>query len=568
MSVNRNDAVSKNKKTHGAKHNLYFRSQESNNELSINSVNLLIERKVDDGVKEIRKKILPYFIVIVVSGGISMWGCYKGVVNDMKERLTSAYVADSLNRHIAKFTDEKVSCVADGRISIAEKRIIAGFEKKVSVQKSMLEESSAKAETQIQSLRAALEVMKKAYDARGGNRHAFDEIALLSTNATEVGEIAAKVIREIEASYSARKGKERLGFMGNMHQFLSYKENSGKSGPISFADATMLILSHNGNFEEGAIYRLADSNQKEFVEILILAAVETSNLNTVYVALRSIEKLSGASFPVLGVAEAKKWWKQNQENPEYHSLYKTAWTILLNGQMPIRPNESTLDYYRRVVLPLHEAVVAKPDLEGIAKATLPIAFGYGLELRGVIEDVDCLKIIKDLISHLGEDTDARQIAFRYTINTMVLYEKRTAAELLNFIVRAIKAHPNYLQIFKEQKVFTPEFKELVESAVKTLEERTKDISWYSALSRQPNGDTVFLGDISVGKETLLNLKLTVRKSSRHIVVNSSNNLDISPGDVGGIDFKTDRRKGRIFLLNDNGVPVLFDLKFDGETPFK
>ena len=552
----------KSKTTHDPRRNLRLRSQESAKELSINSVNLLIERKVDDGVKEIRKKIVPYFITIVVSGGIGMWWCYKEVANDIRERLTSAYVADSLNRHIVQFTDEKVSCVADGRIAIAEKRIIAGFEKKVSVQESMLEESSAKAETQIQSLRAALEVMKKAYDARGGNRHAFDEIALLSTNATEVGEIAAKVIREIEASYSARKEKERLGFMENMHQSLSYKENSGKRGPISFADATLLILSHNGNFEEGAIYRLAESNQKEFVEILMLAAVETSNLNTVYVALRSIEKLTGASFPVFGVNEAKKWWEQNKEKPEYHSLYKTVWTILLNGQLQIQPNESTSDYYKRVVLPLHDAIIAKPDLEGVAKTTLPIAFSYGLELRGEIEGIDCLKIIKDLISHLGEDTDARQTAFRYTINTMALYEKRTTAELLNFIVRAIKVHPDYLPIFKNQKMFTPEFKELVESALKTLEEHTKDISWHSALSQQPNGNTVFLGTISIGGETLHNLKLTSRKSSKHIVVNSSNDLEIAPGDVGGIDFKTDRRKGRIFLLNDDGVPILFDLQFD------
>ncbi len=558
----------RNKITHNSRRNLQLRSRESDKELSINSVNLLIEKKVDEGVKEIRKKIVPYFIAVVVSVGFGMWGCYKGIVNDIKERLTSAYVADSLNKHIVKFTDEKVSCVADGRISIAEKRIIAGFEKKVSAQESMLEESSAKAETQIQSLRAALEVMKKAYDARGGNRRAFDEIALLSTNATEVGEIASKVIREIEASYSARKGKERLGFMENMHQSLSYKENSGKRGPISFADATLLILSHNGNFEEGAIYRLAESNQKEFVEILMLAADETSNLNTVYVALRSIEKLTGVSFPVLGVAEAKKWWEQNEEKPEYHSPYKNVWAILLNGQLQIQPKESTSDYYKRAVIPLYDAIIAKPDLEGVAKDILPIAFRYGLELRGEMEGVDCLKIIKDLISHLGEDADARKTAFCYTINTMALYEKRTTAELLKFIVHAIKARPDYLQLFKEQKMFTPEFKELVESAVKTLEEHTKGVSWHSSLSQQLNGDTVFLGAISIDGETLHNLKLTCKKTSKQIVVNSSSDLAIAPGEVEGIDFKTDRRKGRIFLLNDDGVPILFDLQFDGKTPAK
>ena len=278
-------------------------------------LNLLIERKVDDGVKDIRKRIIPYALAIIFFVGLSMWGFYKGVVNDIKERLTSDYVANALNEHIKKFTDEKVSKVADGRIAIAEKRIIAEFEKKVSSQETMLEKSSAKAESQIQLLRSALEVMKKAYDARGGDRRTFDEIASLSTNATEVGDIAAKVIREIEASYSERKEDEaRFGFTRSVRHYLTYNGNNGKHGPISFADAAMLIIAQNRDFEDGAIQRLADSGQKEFVEILMSPVVEASSLNTVYVALRGIEKLSGASFPVLGVAEAKDWWEATKKS--------------------------------------------------------------------------------------------------------------------------------------------------------------------------------------------------------------------------------------------------------------
>ena len=91
--------------------------QDQSEALSITTLNLLIERKVDDGVKDIRKKIVPYFIAIIVFVGFGMWGLYKNLVNDIKERLTSAYVANALNEHIAKFTDEKVSYVADGRIS-------------------------------------------------------------------------------------------------------------------------------------------------------------------------------------------------------------------------------------------------------------------------------------------------------------------------------------------------------------------------------------------------------------------------------------------------------------------
>ena len=537
--------------------------QDRGGALSINTLNLLIERKVDDGVKDIRKKIVPYFIAIIVSAGFGMWGCYVGLVNDIKERLTSAYVANALNEHITKFTDEKVSNVADGRIAIAEKRIISGFEKKVSNQEAMLEKSSAKAESQIQLLRSALEVMKKAYDARGGDRRAFDEIASLSTNTTEAGEMATRVIREIEASYSERKEKERLGFTSSMRHHVSYNGKNGKHGPISFADAALLVISHNRDFEEGAIYRLADSRQKEFVEILMLSVGEAQSLNAVYVALRSIEKLSGASFPVLGVAEAKDWWESNKEKPEYHSPYKTALTIFVNCQMQIQSNESESDYYKRVVIPIHDAVVAKPDLEIVVKAALPIAFAYGLELRGKMEGVDCLKITKDLISHLGKDEDARRMAFRYTINTMALYENRATKDLLNFIVRSIKAHPDYLQVFEDQKAFTPEFKKLVEDTVKTLEEHTKGISSFFVLNQLTNGDMELTTAITDDKETLHDLKLIVTKSSTFIV-SSANNIEIPPGEVGCINFESKHKKGRILLLNNNGSPVIFDLQTDSE----
>ena len=100
-------------------------------DLSINAINLFIERKVEDGVKELKKKFWPYTLILIAIGGVGIWGLFKGITDDIQKRLTSAYVADTLNEHIRKFTDEKVASVADGRISIAEERIIDGFEKKV-----------------------------------------------------------------------------------------------------------------------------------------------------------------------------------------------------------------------------------------------------------------------------------------------------------------------------------------------------------------------------------------------------------------------------------------------------
>lgn len=552
---------SKNRKQHQQNANTQpsFGVSNSCGNLGNNEISLYIDLKVAEGVKEIKRKFWPYTLGIIAVGLASFWGLFQGIKDEMQKRLTSEYVAKTLNEHIAKFTDEKVTSVADCRISIAEERIIDGFEKKVAEQEAMLTKSSTAAETQIKSLQAALAVMKKAYDARGGDRHAFDEIAVLATNKTEAGEIAAKVIREIEAAYSIRKEKENAPFLGGSRRTVSYNGTDGRHGPISFSDATQIIISHYRDFEEGAINRLVDSGQKEFVEVLMYAVMESSSLDAVYVALRGVEKLAGVSFPILGISQAREWWEDNSSNEELHSDYAFAWRVLLRDGLKPMQGESDSDYYKRIVIPLHKAIVAKPDLQTIATAILPVAFTYGLQLRGKIDGVDCLKITKDLISHLPNDDESMRMAFHYNLNTMALYESADATSLFNFAIRVIKPHRSCLEVLKANENFTSEFKKLVEVTVSQLDERTKNISFMCVMNILPTGETQYMAPIMDGAETLHKLNLVAGKDLT-FVVHSHNDIKIKPGELGGIPFKTKGKDGEIIILNDKGIPVLFDVQ--------
>lgn len=535
-----------------------------NGDLSVNAVTLFIESKVDEGVKKLQKKFWPYTLIILVLGAIGIWGLFKGITDEIQKQLTSVYLANALEDHIKKFTDDKVANVADGRISIAEKRIIDGFEKKVSEQEAKLTSSSAAAESQIQTLRSALDVMKKAYDARGGDRHAFDEIAVLATNKTEAGEIAAKVIREIEAAYSIRKEKENAPFLGGTRRTVSYNGTDGRHGPISFSDATQIIISHYRDFEEGAINRLVDSGRKEFVEVLMYAVMESSSLDAVYIALRGVEKLAGASFPILGISQARKWWEDNSSNEELHSDYAFAWRVLLRDALKPMQGESDSDYYKRIVIPLHNAIVAKPDLQTIATAILPVAFTYGLQLRGKIDGVDFLKITKDLISHLPNDDESMRMAFHYNLNTMALYESADATSLFNFAIRVIKPHRSCLEVLKANENFTSEFKKLVEVTVSQLDERTKNISFLCVMSILPTGETQYITPIMDGADTLHKLDLVAKKDLT-FVVHSHNDIEIKSGELGCIPFKTKGKDGEIIILNDKGIPALFDVQLNKST---
>lgn len=554
---------SKNRKQHQQNANTQpnFGVSTSRGNLGNNEISLYIDLKVAEGVKEIKRKFWPYTLCIIAAGVASFWGLFQGIKDEMQKRLTSEYVAKTLNEHIANFTDEKVTNVADCRISIAEQRIIEGFEKKVAEQEAMLTKSSTAAETQIKSLQAALAVMKKAYDARGGDRNAFDEIAALSTNKTEAGEIASKVINEIEATYLSRKEKETTGFFGAVRHTISYNGTDGRHGPISFADATMIIIGHNRAFEEGAVHRLADSRQKEFVEVLMVAVMESSSLDSVYSALRGIEKLTGATFPVLGVDAANKWWGENKVKTEYRSQYATAWNMFFSDSMKPLPNEPNEGYYRRVVIPLHDAIVAKNDLHIIARHLVQIAFGYGLDLRGKIKGVDCLSITKDIISNLGNGAEARKLEFKYTMDTMALYENVGWETLFNYAVRSIKANQELLDVFNSDATFRPEFKEAVASVLKTLDEHTKGISFMCVMGDDRNGGTQFLSQITDSKEVLHDLRLIARKD-KTFVVKSAKDVEVPSGELGTIPFTTASKQGRIIILNHNGIPVLFDVQID------
>ena len=142
---------------------------------------------------------------------------------------------------------------------------------------------------------------------------------------------------------------------------------------------------------------------------------------------------------------------------------------------------------------------------------------------------------------------------------MALYENVATETLLNFIVRSVRAHPDFLEEFKNQKAFTPEFKELIESTVKTLEEHTKGVSFYCVMNHLQNGDTRFLSQISANAEILHDLDLLVKKDST-FVIHSANDIEVPPGEIGVIKFNTEHTEGRILLLNDNGIPHLFDVE--------
>ena len=81
----------------------------------------------------------------------------------------------------------------------------------------------------------------------------------------------------------------------------------------------------------------------------------------------------------------------------------------------------------------------------------------------------------------------------------------------------------------------------------------------------PNGDTRFLSNVSDETETLIVLDIVAKKDST-LVIHSEKDIEIPSGEVRVIRFKTDHKEGRIFILNDNGIPCLFDVQIDNQRP--
>ena len=155
-----------------------------------------------------------------------------------------------------------------------------------------------------------VETISIEYAARAGSRADYDQLVMIAKGTNAIAKIAKIAVKGIEDGFKLRK-----------YRFDDYrpvlKRNNGQQIKMEqIVDLCRADLDFNC---DGAVGELTNTGRKEYVATLVDVVKSSKRLETVYLAILGVEKLTGQRFDPLGIEQVLKWWEANKENPEYHS---------------------------------------------------------------------------------------------------------------------------------------------------------------------------------------------------------------------------------------------------------
>ena len=241
---------------------------------------------IDESVPEIIKAAVPGMIEKSVPGMI------KTAVPDM--------IAQAVPEMIRREVEESERHLKDVTAKIDTK-----FVRLENDEKSLAEK--------YQKAEAKLSFVPIMAEARAGNRISYDKLVQAIKENPDLTDFITPAINEVNAQYKEWKFIQ-------YHYGVTLKHHG--SPKLKMDDYVNII---NGDYEwncNGAINDLVATGKKEFVATLVRAVKNSKRLDSVYLAIAGIEKLTNKSFPPIGIDEVLQWWKTASTTAEYHSPYE------------------------------------------------------------------------------------------------------------------------------------------------------------------------------------------------------------------------------------------------------
>ena len=276
---------------------------------------LQIDQKMSAGIEQVNRRWKWYIgVCSSIAAIISFFGVPQ-FAESIRERVTEQFVGKEAERQINQFTDTKVSDMIVTRVSNTEERVKATFTQYMDEQVKSFEQRSEELDERIKEAEALINVYEKCASARAGTRKDYDFLVELSVNTNRVAHVASSTVEEIRKSFEQKKSS-----LITQRPLLVYKDNRDKKVPED--DMILAVYSDSVGRCDGAIKSRADKNEKTDVAVLMHAVKSSQYLDFVYAAIRGIEKLTGDTFPALGIQETLDWWKANEANPIYHCAFE------------------------------------------------------------------------------------------------------------------------------------------------------------------------------------------------------------------------------------------------------
>ena len=214
-----------------------------------------------------------------------------------------------------------------------------------------------------QKAEAKLSFVPIMAEARMGNRISYEKLIHAINENPDLADFIVSAVSEVKAQYKEMK-------FNQYHYGVTLKKPG--SVELKFNDYISIV---NGDYEwncNGAINDLVATGRKEFVATLVRAVRKSKRLDSVYLAIAGIEKLTNKSFPPIGIKEVLEWWETASATPEYHSPYEFYYDLqreYVNHNSLTETNKTVLCEYLSRFSKLQDEY---PDCTVISEHVLPI----------------------------------------------------------------------------------------------------------------------------------------------------------------------------------------------------
>lgn len=203
--------------------------------------------------------------------------------------------------------------------------------------------------------------------ARKGDRLAFDQLKKILNRNDELSDFVEPSLSEVEGIYKEKRFYER----GK-----SIRLNASDGRVLHEEDYVDIVYGDNDWNCDGGINHLAAYNKKEFVAILVHVVENAKRLDSVYLAIDAIQKLTGKSFSPLGISEIKDWWVTAKYKKEYHSPHETLHKLYKEFNRGLSIGSTNKTYVAEYIFGLKELLKENPGFKPAHKKMLfALAFG-------------------------------------------------------------------------------------------------------------------------------------------------------------------------------------------------
>lgn len=403
---------------------------------------LQIDKKMSSGIKQVHLFWGCYITLCsAVVGIISFFGVPQ-FAKSIREKVTEQFVGKEAEKQIRQFTDTKVSAMIVASVSNAEERVKAAFTKYMDEQVKTFDHRAEELDKRIKEAEDVINVYEISASARNGNRRDYESLVELSGGGGRVAHVAGSTVEEIRKSFDQKKNSPI-----QQRPLLGYIDGRKNAIP---EDALMVAIYNDSiGRSDGAINSLVDKNEKKYVAILIHAVKSSQYLDFVYAAIRGVEKLTGESFPALGIQETLDWWATREDDSSYHCAFE----YFLEAQKS--PGESEDTYRLRMAKYLSEWLREMPN-QFYSSAQIPLMLFLAEEdTKNITERKELMEFA---FEYWGQESPK---AVEWYVCKTAYFAKFDKEHLVDFVNDRLKDHPEFEEELKQGGVgFSPAFFEI------------------------------------------------------------------------------------------------------------